>query len=314
MVGLFDSIDQRTSLVGQNRLEMLLFHLEAEQVYGINVFKVREILRCPKLVQIAESSPAVKGITNIRGSTICVIDLNEAIGYGPVESVEDCDLVITEYNRSVQGFVVRHVDHIVNLNWDSIRQVPKSAGEDHYLTSVTQVDDKIVEIIDVEKVLSRITPMADTIQDPSKLERLSSELDLIRSQIVNRVLIVEDSIVARNQVRAALEGVGLEVVEKTNGKQALDHLVSILDGGERLQDHYDLMISDVEMPELDGYSLVSSLRNDARTKGFIILLHTSLSGGCSDELVDRVGADELIVKCKPEDLAEHVVEKLKRSI
>ena len=128
MSGVMASVDQRTQLAGRNRLELLMFRLNGDQLYGINVFKVREVLPCPKLSNSPQSHEVVRGIANIRGRTISVMDLSMAIGGPPAEDLESAFLIISEYNRSVQGFLVREVDRIVNLNWKDILSPPSGTS------------------------------------------------------------------------------------------------------------------------------------------------------------------------------------------
>ncbi|MDP2146394.1 MAG: chemotaxis protein CheW, partial [Pseudomonas sp.] len=137
MAGVMDSVNQRTQLVGQNRLELLLFRLDGKQLYGINVFKVREVLQCPKLTIMPKSNPVVCGVANIRGATIPILDLAMATGSSGLQDRESPFVIITEYNTKTQGFLVRSVERIVNMNWEEIHPPPKGTGRDHYLTAVT---------------------------------------------------------------------------------------------------------------------------------------------------------------------------------
>src|SRR5471032_2618933 len=163
MAGVMDSVNQRTQLVGQNRLELLLFRLDGQQLYGINVFKVREVLQCPKLTVMPKSSPVVCGVANIRGATIPILDLAMATGSGRLLDQSNPFVIITEYNTKTQGFLVRSVERIVNMNWEEIHPPPKGTGRDHYLTAVTRVDNQLVEIIDVEKILAEVAPVSESI-------------------------------------------------------------------------------------------------------------------------------------------------------
>ncbi len=163
MAGVLDAVNQRTQLVGQNRLELLLFRLDGSQLYGINVFKVKEVLQCPKLTVMPKSSPVVRGVASIRGGTFPIIDLAMATGRRGLEDINNCFVIITEYNTKVQGFLVRSVERIVNMNWEGINPPPKGTGRDHYLTAVTRVDNQLVEIIDVEKILSEVAPSVETV-------------------------------------------------------------------------------------------------------------------------------------------------------
>lgn len=116
MASILDSVNQLTQLVGQNRLELLLFRLNGRQRFGINVFKVREVLQCPKLTAMPKLHPFVRGVAHIRGQTISVIDLSMATGGRPVQDLDQAFIIIAEYNRSVQGFLVGNVERIINMN------------------------------------------------------------------------------------------------------------------------------------------------------------------------------------------------------
>lgn len=154
MAGILDTVDQRTQLVGENRLEILMFRLAGRQLFAINVFKVQEVLQLPKLTLMPQRHPFVCGVVNLRGQTLPVIDLSQAIGMRPLQPGPNSTIIVTEYNRSVQAFLVGGVDRIVNMNWEAIMPPPSSAGRQHYLTAISKVDDQLVEVIDVEKVLA----------------------------------------------------------------------------------------------------------------------------------------------------------------
>ncbi|WP_163834426.1 chemotaxis protein CheV [Spartinivicinus ruber] len=307
MAGVLDSVNQRTQLVGQNRLELLLFRLAGPQLYGINVFKVKEVLQCPKMTLMPKSSPVVRGVANIRGGTIPLLDMNLATGHDLLDDVENCFVIITEYNNKVQGFMVRMVDRIVNMNWEEIHPPPKGTGRDHYLTAVTKVDDKLVEIIDVEKILSEVSPMTEEIS-----EGVISE-DVTQRAVSQHVLIVDDSAVARKQVQRCLETIGLTVTAKSDGREALDFLKSLADEDKDVRNELLLMISDIEMPEMDGYTLTTEVRSDPRMKDLYIILHTSLSGVFNRAMVEKVGANDFIAKFNPDLLASTVISRLEEA-
>ncbi len=307
MSGVMASVDQRTQLAGRNRLELLMFRLNGAQLYGINVFKVREVLPCPKLSNIPQSHKVVRGIANIRGRTISVMDLSSAIGGPPVEDLETAFLIIAEYNRSVQGFLVREVDRIVNLNWKDILTPPSgtSAGAS-YLTAVTHVDDKMVEVIDVERVLSEVIGVKENVSDEFKLQVVASA-----DAEKNLVLVSDDSIVARKQVCKTLEeDMAMETVTARDGQEALDLLKKWADEEDPQLARLAMVISDIEMPVMDGYTFTTEVRADPRLQHLYIILHTSMSGVFNQSMVDRVGADKFIAKFDPDVLAGAVIEVL----
>ncbi|MBD9398235.1 chemotaxis protein CheV [Pseudomonas sp. PDM11] len=305
MAGVMDSVNQRTQLVGQNRLELLLFRLDGPQLYGINVFKVKEVLQCPKLTIMPKSSHVVRGVANIRGGTIPILDLSIATGKRPLSDLNGSFVIITEYNTKVQGFLVRSVERIVNMNWEEIHPPPKGTGRDHYLTAVTRLDEKLVEIIDVEKILAEVAPTSEVIS--------AGVIDVeVQTRAVSQhVLIVDDSSVARKQVMRCLQTVGVEVTALNDGRQALDYLQAMVAEGKSPEQELLMIISDIEMPEMDGYTLTAAIRSDPRMQKLHILLHTSLSGVFNQAMVKKVGANDFLAKFRPDDLASRVVDRIK---
>ena len=308
MAGLMESVDQRTQLVGANRLELLLFRMEGPQIYGINVFKVKEVLQCPKLTVLPHSHPVVRGVAHLRVGTLPIMDLSMATGGTKVGDITNAFVIITEYNLKTQGFLVAGVERIVNMNWGDIHPPPKGTGRDHYLTAVTEVDGKLVEIIDVEKVLAEVSPMNETMSASVVTEKVAEDAKELH------VLIVDDSKIARKQVTRCLEEIGVTVTALNDGMQAWKHLQELTDSGVRIQDKYLMLISDIEMPEMDGYTLTTNVRNDARIADFHIVLHTSLSGVFNKAMVEKVGADGFISKFNPDILGDVVVKRIEQFI
>lgn len=306
MAGLMESVDQRTQLVGANRLELLLFRMEGPQIYGINVFKVKEVLQCPKMTVLPHSHPVVRGVAHLRVGTLPIMDLSLATGGTKVGDVDNAFVIITEYNLKTQGFLVGGVERIVNMNWGDIHPPPKGTGREHYLTAVTEVDGKLVEIIDVEKVLAEVSPMNETMSNNVVSEEVAEEAKELH------VLIVDDSKIARKQVSRCLEEIGVEVTALNDGKQAWEHLQQLTDSGIRIQDKYLMLISDIEMPEMDGYTLTTNVRNDSRISDFHIVLHTSLSGVFNKAMVEKVGANGFISKFNPDILGDVVVKRIEQ--
>ncbi len=302
MAGILDEVDKRTNLVGENRLEILMFRLHGRQLFAINVFKVQEVLSCPKLTAIPQAHPATRGLATIRRKTIPVIDLAAAIGQKPLEVTPDNLIIITEYNGTVQAFLVKGVERIVNMNWQDINAPPKGVGRQNYLTAVTRVDDQLVEIIDVEKILSEI------IGEDMHIENVQPLTAKDGSRL--KFLIADDSMVARNQVQRTLQMVDVDCVVTTTGKEALKVLKARADEGVEVAKEFNLVISDIEMPEMDGYTLTTEIRNDPRLADLNIMLHSSLSGGFNESMTEKVGADKFIPKFKAEELVNEITSLL----
>lgn len=297
MASILDSVDQRTQLVGENRLELLMFRLQRGNLFAINVFKIQEVQTMPKLTCLPHSHPHIAGVTHARGRTIPVIDLSAAIGMGPLQDRENCNIIISEYNMTIQAFMVKSVDRIVNMNWEQIMPPPKGAGRAHYLTAITKVDDMLVEVIDVEKVLQEVSPY-NTAVDP----------ELLDPQVVQKaqgleVLAVDDSTVGLAQVRETIEQLGLNLISASDGAMALRMLKKWADEGQDVPRKLAMVITDAEMPEMDGYRLTREIRSDPRLKDLYVILHTSLSGSFNKAMVQKVGCDDFLSKFEPDKLA-----------
>jgi len=302
MASVLDSVDSRTQLAGHNRLELLLFRLQGKQRYGINVFKVQEVIRCPKLTHMPKSDRRVVGIAHLRNKTIPVMDLGLAISNQPIQDIENSFVIVTEYNRFTQGFLVSAVDRITNMNWKDILPPPTGSGSSSYLTAVTHVDKEMVSIIDVERVFADIMGLNEEVSDEVLQNRVDEETGK-----PNHVLVVDDSSVARNQVKRVLEKVGIECTLANDGQAGLELLESWVANGEDIDEKIALVISDIEMPRMDGYTLTTKIRKDPRLQGLYVMLHTSLSGVFNNSMVEKVGANHFIPKFKPNELANTVM-------
>ncbi|WP_298768818.1 chemotaxis protein CheV [uncultured Shewanella sp.] len=297
MSRILDSVNKRTQLVGQNRLELLLFKLNGQQRFGINVFKVKEVLQCPKLTSLPKLNNNIRGVAHIRGVTISVIDLSAATGGRPIEDTTGCFIIISEYNRSVQGFLVRSVERIINMNWESIMPPPQGTGRYSYLTAVTEIENELVEILDVEKILDEVSPANTNIS-----KELDEQLTIDRDKHYH-IMVIDDSSVARKQIIRALSALDLQIDTAKDGKEALNKLKTIAADMDNVATEIPLIISDIEMPEMDGYTLTAEIRDDPKLKDIKVVLHTSLSGVFNQAMVEKVGANDFIAKFNPDELA-----------
>lgn len=299
---LIESLDARTKLAGSNRFELLLFHLGKQQKFGINVFKIREVLPCPVLTPVPRAHSHVVGLVHMRGKTVMAIDLAHAIGLPPLAGRDGNLLVVTEYNGRVQALLVSGVDRIVNLEWKDMSVPPAQSGGGRFLTAVTTIDGEMIEILDIERVLGEILQASLQAQSDAVESLPDAPLD------GSLILVVDDSSIARNQTARTMRQTGAEVVLAANGQEAFE----LLDGWARNNDpeygRLALLVSDIEMPELDGYTLTRLLREHDRYRKLPIVLHTSLSGEFNAKLVQQVGADRLISKYDPPLLMQAALE------
>jgi two-component system, chemotaxis family, chemotaxis protein CheV len=305
MAGVLEGMDLRNMVAGQNRLELLLFRLQGRQMFGINVFKVKEVVQCPKLSRPPGFHPVIRGIANLRGNNIPVMDLSQAIGVPKMGEPTDYFIIITEYNRRMLAFLVGAVERIINTHWEDIQPPPKGLGRSSYMTAVTEIEGELVEIIDVEKVLSEVLGIEEELTAPVE----ATGADLAKWKL----LVVDDSMVARHQMKRVLDEIGIEVIMAKDGDAALKMLQGWSKEG-KVSDWLAMVISDIEMPKMDGYSLVTAIREDSKLADLYVILHSSLSGVFNEDMVKKVGADHFLAKFVPDELAGQITERLKQLV
>lgn len=301
--GLLESIDRNTQIAGHNRVALLLFRLGPRQLFGINVFKVQEVLRQPLLSSLPGVHRHVHGVAEIRGRIVPVINLAAAIDVEPPQAGQLAHVIVAEFNRTVQAFSVGAVERIVHVDVAQIEPPPQASGEGH-LTAITRFQDQLVEIIDVEKVLADVVGGGGdfTADRPEDAARLAAG---------RKVAVVDDSRVARAQIERTLTHLGLSFVSFADGREALAQLQRMAESGP-IESQLAMVISDIEMPHMDGYTLTTEIRRDPRLKGLYVMLHTSLSGVFNNAMVQRVGADRFIAKFNPNELADGVLGHLRQ--
>ncbi|MCE2570627.1 chemotaxis protein [Motilimonas eburnea] len=278
---------------------LLLFHLTSQQSFAIGTLKVQEIVPFTQLTSIPNAHPCVLGAANFRGRTIAVIDMAKAIGYPPIKPAErkNCVIIITDCSRQLMGFLVRSIDKIIECDWKKISAPAQSLGRHTYVTGVTKVEDKLVQLMDVELLLDQVYPDKDN----KALPTLSShEKALLRSQ---NILLVDDSSVARRQLAGALDEMGVHYLLHKNGHDAFENMKQCAAQGEPI----DILVSDIEMPGLDGYELAFEVRSAPAIADAYIILHTSLSSEISVDRAHQIGADEALTKFDAEELIHAIL-------
>jgi len=305
MSNLMTEIDQRTRLAGANKMELLMFSLGTEEIYGINVFKIREVMKMPSVTKIPDSDDRILGLVNLRGENIPLVDLKRSIGLGPLDN-ENPKLVITEYNDNKQGFLVSSVDRIVRMSWDQVKVPPAiiRTGGQGSVTAVTKLEDgRMVLILDVEKVLSEIMKKTD--------EELYADLEVTPLTKGKHVLVADDSMVARKQLVKALERMGMTSEAVTTGKEAWERMNRIAEQAKRqgcaFHKIVQLVLTDIEMPEMDGFTFTKHVRADPRFGNIPILMHSSLSGTCNVEHGKTVGVTDYVTKFDARHLREVIL-------
>ena len=312
MSDLLKNIDARTKLAGTNKLEILLFSLGTDartgrrETFGINVFKVREVMRTPPITAAPEMPPSVEGMVSLRGALVPVVDLARYAGVDT--QTPRSIMIITEYAGHTQGFLVEGVDTILRLDWGQMRVPPAMllAELGGLVTAVTELPDgRLGMMMDVEKILSETTNYDDEI-----VYRNIKPLDNPRLT----VFFADDSSVARKQIERTLGAMGVQYVAAINGLDAwleLEKMAAYAQAsGQAVSELISLVLTDIEMPEMDGYILTKRIKSDPRFAGVPVIMHSSLSGMSNQQLGKSVGVDEYVPKFEPQRLSETLTRRL----
>ncbi|MEO5660264.1 MAG: chemotaxis protein [Polaromonas sp.] len=309
-------IDERTNLTSSNKFELLLFRLgqaansEHRELFGINVFKVREILVMPPITSMANASPHVMGVANIRGQIIPVIDLPAVVGCKPANGL--AILLVTEFARSTQAFAVEEVSEIVRLEWQQVLSAEGQGGG--LVTSIARLDGdventRLAQVLDVEQILQNVMPA-------EKLATESAAGIKINLPPGTIVLAADDSALARSMIEQGLSTMGVPYIMTKTGKEAWERLQAIdtqaQAEGKTARDKVALVLTDLEMPEMDGFTLTRNIKGDARFKAIPVVIHSSLTGAANENHVKTVGADAYIAKFAADELAATLLEVLSR--
>ena len=316
MSELLKSIDARTKLAGTNKLEILLFTLGTNartgrrETFGINVFKVREVMRTPPITGAPEMPPSVEGMVSLRGALVPVVDL---ASYTRIDTDTPRNImIVTEYAGHTQGFLVEAVDTILRLDWSQMKVPPEMlvAEMGGLVTAVTELaDGRLVMMMDVEKVLSETTNYDE--------EAVYRNLKPLNKPDLT-VFFADDSIVARKQIMRTLDAMHVKYNGSINGREAWNELEKIAAfaqaSGQAVTDLVSLVLTDVEMPEMDGYILTKRIKSDPRFADIPVIMHSSLSGMSNQQLGKSVGVDEYVAKFEPHKLSEALSRRLLGSL
>ncbi|UJP06226.1 MAG: chemotaxis protein [Nitrosomonas sp.] len=304
-------IDERTNLTANNKFELLLFRLgqapdtDRHELFGINVFKVREILVMPTITAVANAHRNVMGVANIRGQIITVINLPRVVGCTPQKGTSI--LLITEFSGSTQAFAVEDVSEIVRLDWNQV--IPAEGNGGDLITSIARLDGnvedtRLAQVLDVEQILREVLPQATGSLVP---EKTTPQIKLPEGKLI---LAADDSPMARAMIESGLNALDVPFIMTRNGLEAWEKIQSMSDTaiseGKTIQDKIALMLTDLEMPEMDGFTLARNIKSDPRFKSIPVIIHSSLTGSTNEKHVKSVGADAYVAKFNADELTSAI--------
>ncbi len=271
-----------------SRQELLVFSLAHNQRFAFSTLKVREIVTLSQFNRLPGSHPAVAGTLTLRGETLAVVDLNRAIGLKgePPQSVVVCEIQGARY-----GLLVGTIEAIQSMDSEAITTLPRGLGQRVFSSAVFRDEqDRLVQLLDLERIVGELQS-----RDPEVPELDEASLARIRAQ---KILICDDSRFARKQMARALEAHQIDYLSAPNGKAALTILKREADAGAPVQ----ILVSDIEMPELDGYQLALSVKADDHLRPAYVILHSSLNPRICERITQAAGANEGLTKFDPHAL------------
>ena len=293
-----------------SKFELLLFRLgedantKQRELFGINVFKVREIVVAPPITAIVNAPKHTSGLANVRGQLIPVIDLPAVAGCTP--QTHTGIVLVTEFARTTQAFAVDEVVEIVQLEW---RHLLDSDGSGAGLVSgIARLDgdapdSRLAQVLDVEQILRTVLPQ-------SRESNLARDEEPIRLPEGSMVLFADDSAVARMMVEESLKSMHIKYEVVKNGKLAWERMASLHaeahEQGKSTRDKVAVVLTDLEMPEMDGYTLTRNIKQDPRFTGIPVIVYSSLTGTASEGHAESVGADDYVAKFEPHELREAI--------
>ena len=310
-------IDERTNLTGNSMFELLLFRLgeaagtQKRELFGINVFKVREIMVMPEITAMVNAPASVMGVANIRGQMIPVINLPLITGCNPSKGLGI--LLVTEFARTTQAFAVEEVNEIVRLEWKQVLSAEGTGGG--LVTSIARLDGntentRLAQVLDVEQILRDVFP------EQHRAVKEDTVMPVAAIAPGSVVLAADDSAVARMMIEQGLKAMNIQYVMTKSGQEAWDRLQSLhaeaTAQGKSIKDKVALVLTDLEMPEMDGFTLTRNIKQDPRFGGLPVIIHSSLTGTTNESHVKSVGADAYVAKFVAEELGETIKQVLAR--
>ncbi len=293
---------------GTNEVEIAEFEIflkdssdDVKQQFGINVAKVREIIKIPDFISMPESEDHILGVFKLRDKIIPLVDLASWLGER-TEGVDvaKCYVIVTEFNQVNFGFLIHDIKTIHRMSWSKVlppAHVTQVEKED-CITGVVNFEDRIMMMIDFEKIVADINPELSLSTDADR--KIIEDVQKIGRTGRPKVLLAEDSGMIRDLLMGILETGGFEVVSVNNGKVALEYLEAFVEEsrtqGKSLSDMVQLVITDIEMPQMDGHSLCKTIKNDAVMSCLPVVLFSSLIYDEIRKKGEMIGADAQISK------------------
>ncbi|MFC0270698.1 chemotaxis protein [Metabacillus herbersteinensis] len=285
---------------GTNELEIVEFSV-GQNKFGINVIKVKEIIQPLAVTQIPHSHPNVEGIIEIRGEILPVVNVAKALGLAASQNPNGDKFIVTEFNKIKVVFHVHTVTQIYRISWNEIEK-PSGMyqGLESQITGVVKINEEMVLLLDFEKIVVDINPNAGINVD--QVKKLGK-----RDRSTKKLVIAEDSPLLRKLLHDTLNEAGFDSIEFfENGQDALTYLMSVVDSGKRIEDEVQLVITDIEMPQMDGHHLTKRIKEESKLAVLPVLIFSSLITNDLKHKGKMVGANAQISKPEISELVQSI--------
>ena len=292
--------------VGTNEWQVVVFFL-GDQSFAINVDKTREILRWPGCRIIADTPSAMIGITSVRGEVLPMVDLRVFLSIQPKTDLEQCKVIIAEFNEVKLGFVVDAVERIYRISSEDLDSTLTGKYLGDWILYVIKRDERNVLLLDYEAIVQTISPQL-SLSSKWNTDELRAFTSDIGDPSDYRIIVAEDSPLIRSQIKDSLEAGGFtNLLLCQDGKEAYDH---IMEQGA----HFDVLITDVEMPRLDGLALTRRVKENESTKDMPIIVFSSIMAQDIKVKAASVGAKYQITKPEISQLVEYVAKIIREQL
>ncbi|MDN3610781.1 chemotaxis protein [Vibrio ostreicida] len=296
---------------GTNELEIIEFHLVKKMpdgskktcYYGINVAKVREVIQVPETTDYPNAQPHMIGVFSSRDVLTPLVDLAGWLGVPTSQEIDKKFVIVTDFNRMTNGFLIDSISRIHRISWNDVESPSQflEAGEQDCVVAVVRKDSNLIMILDFEKIIADINPELsmgkyDVTADKS--------VDLNQKMIAKRnsktVMVVDDSAFIRSMIQDTLSSAGFNIIACKDGGEAHEKLVEIAEvakkDGIEVTDMVNAVVTDVEMPRMDGLHLVKRLREADAYKNLPIVMFSSLMSEDNRAKALALGANDTITK------------------
>jgi len=305
--------------VGTNQMELVDFRMYElrengeiyEGIYGINIAKVKEIIKYPNLIKIPSKDSLIEGIYNLRGEVIPIVSLAKWLGINEPPNIKTKKVIITIFNNITVGFIVHDAKRIRRISWRYVKppsEVLRHQYGNKIVGTINLDEEHVMIILDFESICEELGIFSE--EDVNRIKDVALQGAKEKKKKA-KILIADDSATARKIIKTAVEPIAEKIIEAKDGQEAWDILNKLYEEtGGKIEEAVDIIITDVEMPNMDGYRFTKLVKEDERFKKIPVIMNTSLSGSANLQKAKEVGVDDFCTKFIAEEFTKAVLKHL----